>query len=484
MNQRRSKGTSLQPKICFEFVGCFADSPQRLSFKRLPEHPKTIQTKFVLYTRANRAKNKEPEMLYYDDNSSSMINSLFNSSKALKVIIHGFKGSGKDIGVVTAANLLLDLEDINVIILDWTRGAGTTYQIAVANTELVGRQLAVVLLGAINLGTKVKDIHVIGFSLGAHVAGCASEVLKTKKLLIGRITGLDPASPFFRRHVLRERSQKLDSSDANLVDVIHTDGAEDFTEGFGLLKPIGHIDFFPNGGVQQPGCNDIKNSIVYSHFHEDILDRSIACSHARAWDLFVESLQSQFGECKFIAWPCTQRDTSFEQGTCFPPENLKFSQEMGYAADGGPLGIFYLPTRAEYPFCGDPLRASVVVAKSVLKTLGWLFIKIQHKNESIVFNILCNLKNRFNKPSMFYNIAAAKFNSITAETTSIEALVWYQPTTREQEEASTQRSRQEVLVIDKLSIEDRKENRWEFCSNNFSINLDGKSVKFEKYVDG
>ena len=158
-------------------------------------------------------------------------------------------------------------EDTNLILLDWTRGAGTTYSAAVANTELVGRQLALVLLDTIKLGTNPKKIHIIGFSLGAHVAGCASEVLKKRKILLGRITGLDPASPFFRNHLFREKSRKLDALDADLVDVIHTDGSKDFADGFGLLKPIGHIDFFPNGGREQPGCSDVKNAVVVSHLN-------------------------------------------------------------------------------------------------------------------------------------------------------------------------------------------------------------------------
>lgn len=158
-----------------------------------------------------------------------------------------------------------------MILLDWTRGAGTTYQAAVANTELVGRQLALVLLDVINLGTDPKDVHAIGFSLGAHVAGCASEVLKKKGILLGRITGLDPASPFFRHNILRERSRKLDVTDARLVDVVHTDGADDFADGFGLMKPMGHVDFFPNGGREQPGCKDLKNSVVYTHLHGPLI---------------------------------------------------------------------------------------------------------------------------------------------------------------------------------------------------------------------
>lgn len=164
-------------------------------------------------------------------------------------------------------NYLSFQEDANVIIVDWAKGAGSTYSMAVSNVELVGRQLALILLDAANMGVDYDKVHLVGFSLGAHIAGCASEMLKKHNLVIGRITALDPASPLFRHNLLRDRGKKLDITDAKLVDVIHTDGSIDFADGFGLLKPIGHIDFFPNGGRQQPACNDIKNSVVVSHLN-------------------------------------------------------------------------------------------------------------------------------------------------------------------------------------------------------------------------
>ncbi|RZC40851.1 serine/threonine-protein kinase Nek8 [Asbolus verrucosus] len=123
--------------------------------------------------------------------------------------------------------------DCNMILMDWSIGArGPQYAMAAANTELVGRQLGILLL----------------------------------KMKFFLIKGLDAASPLFRTNHLREQHKKLDREDARLVDVIHTDSSPTVTDGFGLWKPIGHVDFFPNGGQEQPGCTDTKQSVVVTHF--------------------------------------------------------------------------------------------------------------------------------------------------------------------------------------------------------------------------
>lgn len=59
--------------------------------------------------------------------------------------------------------------------------------------------------------------------------------------------GLDPALPLYD---FQSKNQRLCPSDAAFVDVIHTDGGV-----LGLPFPMGHADFFPNGGKGlQPGC--------------------------------------------------------------------------------------------------------------------------------------------------------------------------------------------------------------------------------------
>lgn len=86
--------------------------------------------------------------------------------------------------------------------------------------------------------------HLIGFSLGAHVAGFAGQEITN----ISRITGLDPASPLFEGYPVNVR---LDPSDAKFVDVIHSNGDGFIRGGLGVYEPMGSVDFYPNGGRVQ-----------------------------------------------------------------------------------------------------------------------------------------------------------------------------------------------------------------------------------------
>ncbi|CAN7941578.1 unnamed protein product, partial [Ixodes hexagonus] len=145
--------------------------------------------------------------------------------------------------------------DCNFIIVLWTRGAAKPlYHIAARNTALVGRQMALLLRKLVDkFPTTVlpSDIHLIGFSLGAHAAGfCGRTFTLLTNKTIGRITGLDPANGLFTDTVVHLRS-----SDADFVDVIHTNRGKLSRGKTGIDKEIGHVDFYPNGGSRQPGCS-------------------------------------------------------------------------------------------------------------------------------------------------------------------------------------------------------------------------------------
>lgn len=80
--------------------------------------------------------------------------------------------------------------------------------------------------------------------VGAHITNYMAIALRPYKL--PRITGLDPAFPGFITPVL---DHKLDKTDAEFVDVYHTNA---FMQG--KVEESGHVDFYMNGGVIQPGC--------------------------------------------------------------------------------------------------------------------------------------------------------------------------------------------------------------------------------------
>ncbi|XP_054439603.1 endothelial lipase isoform X2 [Pteronotus mesoamericanus] len=189
----------------------------------------------------------------------------FNMTAKTFFIIHGWTMSGmfeKWLFKLVSA-LQTREKEANVVVVDWLPLAHQIYTDAVKNIRLVGRSIARLLdqlqeKDSFSLG----NVHLIGYSLGAHVAGYAGNFVKGT---VGRITGLDPAGPMFEKADIHSR---LSPDDADFVDVLHT-----YTRSFGLSigiqRPVGHIDIYPNGGDFQPGCglNDVLGSIAYGMYH-------------------------------------------------------------------------------------------------------------------------------------------------------------------------------------------------------------------------
>lgn len=62
--------------------------------------------------------------------------------------------------------------------------------------------------------------------------------------------GMDPAGPWFEGSL--DRTVGINPTSATFVDIIHTDVI------YGTLRDLGHIDFYPAGGKDQPGCVDLR----------------------------------------------------------------------------------------------------------------------------------------------------------------------------------------------------------------------------------
>lgn len=271
----------------------------------------------------------------------------YSGSRKTKFLVHGFTHHGHRQWLLNLATALLNKEDLNVIIVDWGHGAGIPYAQATANTRVVGALIAQLIKELTLVGPSLADFHIIGHSLGAHIAGYAGERLHT----LGQITGLDPADPYFQGTDVRVR---LDPSDADFVDVIHTDGSSILQLGFGTMQQMGHVDFYPNGGAHQPGCDadfmgTLSHTVWAAVTQLDTLaaEGAVACSHERSYILYTDSVSNN---CPYTAYPCTS-GSEYAAGHCLSCTGTGCS-EMGYNSKNfSARGSFYLDTASISPFC-------------------------------------------------------------------------------------------------------------------------------------
>ncbi|KAL8610577.1 hypothetical protein ACOMHN_006296 [Nucella lapillus] len=349
---------------CFQDLGCFNNKPPFHSNQRsltlLPQDPVTIGTQFFLYTRATWNDTSEAEILSMSD-PVGVQKTHFSSARDTKVVVHGFTHSSRRQWVHDMTRELLQHDDMNVIVVDWEKGAQFPYGQAASNTRVVGAQIAQLLATlSTHLNNSHERVHIIGHSLGAHVAGYAGE--RTPGM--ARISGLDPSDPYFKNTPPQVR---LDPSDAQFVDVIHTDTSTPRHMGMGINQDLGHVDFYPNGGAHQPGCDqDLLSTLTHTVWNAATVGRyaaegAAACSHLRAIDLFTESINSP---CPFRAYPCVS-DHDFDQGHCLTCPGNGCSR-LGYHADGQlGRGAMYLRTQGSFSFCNYHYQVNMTSENAV-----------------------------------------------------------------------------------------------------------------------
>jgi len=161
-------------------------------------------------------------------------------------------------------------------------------------------------------GTKLRNIHIIAHSLGTFAADVVGRHYRGD---IGRISGLDPGGPGFDG---LSPGRRLDKTDAMFVDVIHTDTQNTSLSlyGRGTAIAVGHVDFYPNGGSDQPGCTMQRFEDLITRPIGEGIRRFVACHHYRSVDYYLETISPIIGsKCLMIGYECDSY-ADFEKGRC------------------------------------------------------------------------------------------------------------------------------------------------------------------------
>ncbi|XP_028129789.1 pancreatic lipase-related protein 3-like [Diabrotica virgifera virgifera] len=248
--------------------------------------------------------------------TSQLGSSGFSAERNTVVVIHGWKSSVKSEFNVVLSEAYLSKYNINLLVVDWSRVANDLYLIASASVEKIGQIV----------GNYIKTLQhkfqldlnktaIVGHSLGAHVAGIAGRTVGGEA---NYLIGLDPAWPLF---VVLHRNIRIRPTDAKFVQVIHTSDV-------GIQGPLGHSDYYPNGGLRQPGCLPAAFDL---------------CSHVRAYQLLAESIKTG----RFIAKQC-RNYLSFRFG-CRGSQSY-----MGeFYIDKKARGTYFLDTNSKPPYAKD-----------------------------------------------------------------------------------------------------------------------------------
>ncbi|KAF7279116.1 hypothetical protein GWI33_007629 [Rhynchophorus ferrugineus] len=252
--------------------------------------------------------------VHINDSSVNHIKDVFKTDLPTVVLIHGFKDSFEADSNTYVRQAILSKMDANVIKVDWSPLAGQNYLVAKNAVPYVGVFTASFLSSiSASFQYSLTNVTLVGFSLGAHIAG---NIGRNTDKPVGLIMALDPAGPLITNEVY------VKPSDADYVQSIHTNGGL-----LGTLNAVGHSDFYPNGGSRQPGCGT---------------DAVGGCAHNRAWEYFAESL----GDNKFLSQKCDSYD-NFSQKDCNGEKRL-----MGglLKVDKLASGLYYLDTNDQSPY--------------------------------------------------------------------------------------------------------------------------------------
>ncbi|KAF2361358.1 Lipase/vitellogenin [Trinorchestia longiramus] len=314
-------------------------APSRLKRRTADAGSFACVEKIFLWTNGFK-RGQEYELL---SDAVSVKSSHFLSGAKTYVIFHGFLSDGTQPWVIEMKNKLLRRENCNVISVQWWAGSTVLdYYSATAYVTCTAQE-TVSVLSTVGVVRQLlpSALHLIGHSLGAHVAGFVGKYHQG----VGRITGLDPAGLTYRNI---KKSVRLDKTDANYVDVLHTNGcnpkANPWGSCYGIDSSIGHTDFWPNGGLYQPACRALRSATPATE--ERSLTGEIGCDHEISYKYFIESIDYGITMTKFLArFARNYHDFNYKNLSCGTS-----IQYMGFFADHQSQGDYFLNTSALQPY--------------------------------------------------------------------------------------------------------------------------------------
>ncbi|KAF3430034.1 hypothetical protein E2986_11354 [Frieseomelitta varia] len=289
---------------------------EELLFPTLGETQKNLPNTvfFYLYTRNNPTNSQRLNV----GDENTLRNSNFNVSKNTLIYAHGWMANYTS--AAGLRNAILKNCDCNVILLDWGAIAGKPYVWSSDRAGIISQYVAQMIDFLHAEGMDVSRLTIVGHSLGAHIAGLSSYYAKNKANFI---VGLDPAQPNFLR---AGAGIRLSSGDGNYVQVLHTNAG---AAGFNMS--LGDIDFWANNGQTQNGCDSVNVFGI------------INCSHGRAVDYYMESLNSRV---EFIGRECDNYN-DFTRGNC---ANNPTAVMGGVTPQTNLKGNFYFTTNMSPPY--------------------------------------------------------------------------------------------------------------------------------------
>ncbi|GLV33722.1 uncharacterized protein CBL_11392 [Carabus blaptoides fortunei] len=179
---------------------------------------------FLLYTKNNQ---KYPQQLFIDDDETLNLSD-FKATRKTKVIIHEWGTGQRSINTTPIKQAYLKFGEFNVIVVDWHKYALLSYPASRKLVESIGTHIGQFLEFLIlKTDVKISDLHIIGYGLGAQIAGNIGKLIHT----IGRITALNPETKLFTEKDI----DKLNLNDAKFVDVILTNANYSTAEDMGKL---------------------------------------------------------------------------------------------------------------------------------------------------------------------------------------------------------------------------------------------------------